>query len=172
MKSQSDRTCQWYATLCGAAAVAQLRTRPPSSAHTQGVSTYAGGTQEHRAELQAEAILCCNRDRIARLAWYRTHMPPAVAFQAQSSGFQPRACIPCVNHNEHAACGLSSPHKSAGRGRSALESRVSFWTRVYRPNAQGLKDILAHTAGSHQYASGASVKLHEPVSFASWGSLP
>ena len=34
MKSQSDSI--WYATLCGAAAVAQLRTRPPSSAHTQG----------------------------------------------------------------------------------------------------------------------------------------
>ena len=60
-------------------------------------------------------------------------MPPAAAFQAQSSGFQPRACIPCVKHNEHAACGLSSPHKSAGRGRSALESRVSVQTRGYRP---------------------------------------
>ena len=69
-------------------------------------------------------------------------MPPAAAFQAQSSGFQPRACIPCVKHNEHAACGLSSPHKSAGRGRSALESRVSVWTRGYRPNAQGLMDIF------------------------------
>ena len=31
---------------------------------------------------KAEAILACNRDRIARLAWYRTHMPPAAAFQA------------------------------------------------------------------------------------------
>ena len=62
MKSQSDST--WYTRLCGAAAVAQLRTRPPSSAHTQGDS-------DHRDELQKEAILCCNRDRIAQLARYR-----------------------------------------------------------------------------------------------------
>ena len=130
------------------------------------------GYLEHRDELQAEAILYCNRDRIAHLARYRTHMPPAAAFQAQSSRCQLSACIPCVKHNEHAACGLSSPHKSAGRGRSALESRVSFWTRVYLPNAQGLMDIFARPAGSHQYATGASVKLHEPVSFASRGSLP
>ena len=89
------------------------------------------GYSEHRDELQEDAFLNCNRDRIAGLAWYRTHMPPAAAFQAQCSRFQPRARIPCVNHNKHAACGLSSPHKSAGRGRSALESRVSVWTRGY-----------------------------------------
>ena len=125
------------------------------------------GNSEHRDELQEEPFLVCNRDRIARLAWYRTHMPPAAAFQAQSSSRRLRACIPCVKHNEHAACGLRSLQISAGRGRSALESRVSPWTRVYRPNAQLLIDILAHTAGSYQYATGASVKLHEPVSFAS-----
>ena len=141
--------------------------RSPSYEHDPPAQHIRRGYSDHRDELQEEPFLGSNRDRIARLAWYRTHMPPAAAFQAQSSGFQPCACIPCVKHNEHAACGLSSPHKSAGRGRSALESRVSFWTRVYRPNAQGLKDILAHTAGSYQYATGASVKLHEPVSFAS-----
>ena len=54
---------------------------------------------------------------IARSRWYRTDVPPAAAFQAQSSSRQLRACIPCVTHNEHAACGLTSPHKSAGRGR-------------------------------------------------------
>ena len=75
------------------------------------------GYLEHRDELQAEAILCCNRDRIARLAWYLTHMPPAAAFQAQSSSRQLRACILCVKHNEHAACWLTSPQISAGRGR-------------------------------------------------------
>ena len=47
----------------------------------------------------------------------RTDVPPAAAFQAQPSRCQLRACIPCVTHNEHAACGLTSPHKSAGRGR-------------------------------------------------------
>jgi len=125
------------------------------------------GYFEHRDELQEEPFLGSNRDRIARLAWYRTHMPPAAAFQAQCSRFQPRACIPCVNHNKHAACGLSSPHKSAGRGRSGLESRVSVQTRGYRPNAQVLMDIFAHTAGSYQYATSASVKLQGRVSLAS-----
>ncbi len=124
------------------------------------------GHSEHRDELQEEPFLGSNRDRIARLAWYRIHMPPAAAFQAQSCGCQPRACIPCVKHNEHAACGLSTPHKSAGRGRSALESRVSVVTRSYRQNAQVLMHIFAHTAGSYQYASRASVKLQGRVSFA------
>ena len=140
MKSQSDST--WYTRLCGAAAVAQLRTRPPSSAHTQGDS-------DHRDELQKEAIICCKRDRIARLARYRTHMPPAAAFQAQSCGCQLRACIPCVNYNEHAACGLSSPHKSAGRGHSALESRVSVWTRGYRPKWASFDGCFLHTRQAH-----------------------
>ena len=129
------------------------------------------GHSEHRDELQEEPFLGSNRDRIARLAWYRTHMPPAAAFQAQSCGCQPRACIPCVKHNEHAACGLSSPHKSAGRGRSALELRVSVWTRGYRPNAQVLRDIFQRTAGSYQYAGCASVKLQGRVSFAPLSSL-
>ena len=69
-------------------------------------------------------------------------MPPAAAFQEQSSRCQLRACIPFVKHNEHAACGLSSPHKSAGRGRSALESRVSVWKRGYRRNGQVLMDVF------------------------------
>ena len=94
-------------------------------------------------------------------------MPPAAAFQAQSSGFQLRACIPCVYHHELEACELSSPHKSAGRGRSALESRVSVWTRGYRLNGRVLMDIFARTAGSYQCASCASVKLQGRVSFAS-----
>ncbi len=135
MKSQSDST--WYARLG-----ARL-TGAPAVAATPQLSTFAGGYSEHRDELQAEAILGCNRDRIALLAWYCTHMPPAAAFQAQSSSCRLRACIPCVDHTENEACGLSSPHRSAGRGRSALESRVSVWTRVYRPTAQGLIDILA-----------------------------
>ena len=103
---------------------------------------------------------------IARSRWYRTDVPPPAAFQEQSSSRQLRACIPCVKHNEHAACGLSSPNKSAGRGHSALESRVSVWTRGYRPNAQVLMDHFAHTAGSYHYASWASVKLQGRVSFA------
>ncbi len=32
----------------------------------------------------------------------------------------------------------SQPQRSAGRGRSELESRLSVWTLVYRPNAQDL----------------------------------
>ena len=62
---------------------------------------------------------------IARSRWYRTHMPPAAAFQGQSSSRQLRTCIPHAHYNEHAACWLRSPHRSAGRGRSELESRVS-----------------------------------------------
>ena len=54
---------------------------------------------------------------IARSRWYRTDVPPAAAFQAHASSCRLRACIPCVTHNEHAACGLSSPQISAGRGR-------------------------------------------------------
>ena len=162
MKSQSDST--WYASWAQGYLVLLRSFRHESDPPAQHIRR---GYFEHRDKLQAEAILCSNRDRIARLAWYRTHMPPAAAFQAQSSGFQPRACIPCVKHNEHAACGLSSPHKSAGRGRSALESRVSVWTRGYRPNAQVLMDIFAHTAGSYHYASCVSVKLQGRVSFAS-----
>ena len=160
MKSQSDST--WYATLCGAALP-----RSPSYEPDPPAQHIRRGYSEHRDELQEEPFLGSNRDRIARLAWYRTYMPPAAAFQAQFCGFQLRACIPCVYHNEHAACGLSSPHKSAGRGRSALASRVSVWTRGYRPNAQVLMDIFARTAGSYQYASCASVKLQGRVSFAS-----
>ena len=87
---------------------------PPPAQHIRR------GYLEHRDELQAEAILCCNRDRIARLAWCRTHMPPPAAFQAQSSSCRLHICIPCVYHTELEACGLSSPHRSAGRGRSAL----------------------------------------------------
>ena len=122
--------------------------------------------ESHAIPLPEEPFLGSNRDRIARLARYRTHMPPAAAFQAQSSRCRPRARIPCVKNNEHAACGLSIPHKSAGRGRSALESRVSVWTRGYRPNAQVLMDLFAHTAGPYHYASCASVKLQGRVSFA------
>ena len=54
---------------------------------------------------------------IARSRWYRTDVPPAAAFQAHASSCRLRACIPRVKHNEHAACGLSSPQISAGRGR-------------------------------------------------------
>ena len=159
MTSQSDST--WYATLCGAAAVAQPRTRPPQ------LSTYAGSTQITVTSCKRRPIWGVIAIGFARLAWYRTDVPPAAAFQAQSSGCQLRARIPSVKHNERAACGLSSPHKSACRGRSALESRVSIWTRGYRPNAQVLMDIFAHTAGSYQCASCASVKLEGRVSFAS-----
>jgi hypothetical protein len=38
--------------------------------------------------------------------------------------------------------------------------------RGYRPDARVLMDIFARTAGSHQYASCASVKLQGRVSFA------
>ena len=62
---------------------------------------------------------------IARSRWYRTDVPPPAAFQEQSSSRQLRTCIPHAQHNEHAACWLRSPHRSAGRGRSELESRVS-----------------------------------------------
>ena len=62
---------------------------------------------------------------IARSRWYRTDVPPPAAFQEQSSSRQLPACIPHAQHNEHAACWLRSPHRSAGRGRSELESRVS-----------------------------------------------
>ena len=159
MKSQSDST--WYATLCGAALP-----RSPSYEPDPPAQHIRRGYSEHRDELQEEPFLGSNRDRIARLAWYRTHMPPAAAFQAQPSRCQLRACIPCVTHNEHAACGLSSPHKSAGRGRSALESRVGVQTRGYRPNARVLMKMFAHSAGSYHYASCATVKLQGCVSFA------
>jgi hypothetical protein len=162
LKSQSDSTSDstWYVPCV-------VLPRSPSYEPDPPAQHIRRGNSEHRDELQEGHFLGCNRDRIARLAWYRTHMPPAAAFQAQSSGCQPRARIPCVKHNDHAACGLSSPLKSAGRGRSALESRVSVWTRGYRPNAQVLMDIFAHTAGSYHYASCVSVKLQGRVSFAS-----
>jgi hypothetical protein len=120
-----------------------------------------------RDELQEEPFLGCNRDRIAQLPLYRTHMPRAAVFQAQASGCQLRACIPCVKHRKHAACGLRNPHKSVGRGHSELELRASVQTSGYRPNAQVLMDIFAHTAGSYHYASCVSVKLQGRVSFAS-----
>jgi hypothetical protein len=57
-------------------------------------------------------------------------------------------------------------------GRSELESGVVFYTIVYSPIAQGVIDIQAHTAGSYQYATGASLRLDGRVSFASCASLP
>ena len=62
---------------------------------------------------------------VARSRWYCTDVPPAAAFQAQSSSRRLRTCIPHAHRNEHTACWLRSPHRSAGRGRSELESRVS-----------------------------------------------
>ena len=141
------------------------RGRPATNPDPQ-LSTYAGGTQIIVTSCKRSPFWVLIAIGFARSRWYRTHMPPAAAFQAQPSRCQLRACIPCVKHNEHAACGLSSPHKPAGRGRSALESRVSVWTRGYRPNAQVLMEFFAYTAGSYHYASCVSVKLQGRVSFA------
>ena len=44
-------------------------------------------------------------------------------------------------------------------------------TRIYRPNAQGLMDVLAHTTGSYPYATGASLRPDGRVSFASCASI-
>jgi hypothetical protein len=111
-----------------------VQQRSPSYEPDSPAQHIRRGNSEHRDDLQVEHFLGSNRDRIARLAWYCAHMPPAAAFQAQSSRCQLRACIPCVLRNEHAACGLSSPHRSAGRGRSALESRVRALLDVRLPS--------------------------------------
>ncbi len=79
--------------------------------------------------------------------------------RAAGSGFLGAIQLPPAAHM-HLAC---KPQRAcclqAAPGRSELESRA----HPYRPNAQGLMDFLAHTTGSYQYATGASVKLHEPV---------
>jgi hypothetical protein len=89
----------------------------PATIPTPQLSTYAGSTQITVTSCKRRPIWGAIAIGFARLAWCRTHMPPAAAFQAQSCGCQLRACIPCVCNNEHAACGLSNPHKPAGRGR-------------------------------------------------------
>jgi hypothetical protein len=105
------------------------------------------------------------------VAVYRTHVPPEAAFQAQSSFFQSSRAHAFHMHSttnmQRAACGLRSPHKWAGRGRSELESPVSFCARVNRPNSYDLMAGLPHTAGSYQFVTCTSVKLHGRVSFAS-----
>ena len=100
-------------------------------------------------------------------------MPPAAAFQTQACCCLRDACIPYAWRKEDAAGTLAGSPKSAGRGRSELELRVSSAGRaVYHPNAQGWMDIFAHAAGSYHCASRARLKLHGAVSFAAWGSLP
>ena len=45
-------------------------------------------------QLSADAILSCNRDRIARLNWYHTRKSPVAAFATTYSSCQLRARIP------------------------------------------------------------------------------
>jgi hypothetical protein len=81
----------------------------------------------------------CNLDQIARLRWQRAEVPSAAAFQTQACCCLRDARIPYPWHKNDAAGTLAGSPRSAGRGRSELESRVSSAGRaVYHPNAQGL----------------------------------
>ena len=112
----------------------------PATAAAPAASVAAMATAESHAtvRLPAPPYRCPRRPfwaavvvGIARSRWYRTDVPPPAAFQEQSSSRQLRTCIPHAQHNEHAACWLRSPHRSAGRGRSELESRVSPSGRAF-----------------------------------------
>ena len=68
------------------------------------------------------------------------------------------------------ACSLLAAQSAQIGRQRPLRARVAsepIRTRGYRPTAQVLVDILAHTAGSYQYATCASVKLQGRASFAS-----
>jgi hypothetical protein len=68
---------------------------------------------------------------------------------------------------------LAGSPKSAGRGRSERESRVSSAGRAVTIRMRkGRMDRSAHTAGLYRCASRARLRLHGAVSFASRGSLP
>ena len=96
------------------------------------------------------------------------HVPSAAAFPTQACCCLRDARIPYAWRKEDAACMLAGSSKSAGRGCSERESRVSSAGRaVYHPNAQGGMAMLAHAAGSYRCASRARLRLHGAVSFAS-----
>jgi hypothetical protein len=144
------------------------RGRPLTNLRSQH-STCAGrtrriGTSCPRRPFWAAVVVGFAR---SRSRCYRTDVSPAAAFQAQSRSLRLDTCIHPATHNEHAACRLRSRHRSAGRGRSELDASEPIWTLVNRPNAQDLVDILAHAAGSYQYATAASLRLDGRVSFAS-----
>ncbi len=95
-------------------------------------------------------------------------MPPAAAFPTHARCCRRDACIPYAWHKEYVAGTLAGSPKSAGRGRSERESRViSAGRGVTIRMRKGWMAMLAHTAGSYRCASGARLRLHGAVSFAS-----
>jgi hypothetical protein len=86
----------------------------------------------------------------------RAHVPSAAAFQTQACCCLRDARVPYAWRKEDAACMLAGSPKSAGRGRSELESRVSSAGRaVYHPNAQGSNGFFLCTRQARTVARAA-----------------
>jgi hypothetical protein len=95
-------------------------------------------------------------------------MPPAAAFPTHACCYRRDACIPYAWHKEYVAGTLAGSPKSAGRGRSERESRVSSAGRAVTIRMRkGWMDRSARTAGSYRCGSRARLRLHGAASFAS-----
>ena len=119
------------------------------------------------------AILGCSRGRSRTIA-------VVLHRRATGSGFpgaiqQPPAPYmhpACTSQRAYSLLAAQSAQISRQRPLRARVASEPIRTRSYRPNAQVLMDVLAHTTGSYPYATRASVKLQRRVSFASCASLP
>ncbi len=123
--------------------------------------------ESHAIPMPEEAILGCSRGRNRTIA-----MVPHR--RAAGSGFPgaiqqpPAPCMYSACTAQRTCSLLAAQSAQIGRQRP-LRARVAsepIRTRGYRPNARVSVDILAHTAGSYQYATCASVKLQGRLSFA------
>ena len=120
-----------------------------------------------------EAILGCSRGRNRTIAVVPHRRAAAGGFPGAIQ--QPPAPYMYSACTAQRACSLLATQSAQIGRQRPLRARVAsepIRTCVYRPNAQGLMDVLAHTTGSYPYATRASVKLQRRVSFASCASLP
>ena len=77
-------------------------------------------------QLSSDAILSCNRDRIARLNWYHTRTSPDGGFCTTYSSCQLRARIPPLPHTTCAACSVANEqHTSRNHPAEATHMRSS-----------------------------------------------
>ena len=129
--------------------------------------------ESHAIPLPEEAILGCSRGRNRTIAVVPHRRAAAGGFPGATQQM-PAPCMYSACTAQRACSLLATQSAQIGRQRP-LRARVAsepIRTCVYRPNAQGLMDVLAHTTGSYPYATGASLRPDGRVSFASCASLP
>jgi hypothetical protein len=119
----------------------------PRTFRSPQVSGNAGYTPETRAQ---RIVTSCKRKPFGAVIsirsrdslWLHTHTHATRGGFADASQKLPAGRIASRMHiitQGTAACSLTSRRELAGRGRSELESRVSFRTRVYHPNMPDLR---------------------------------